>query len=152
MRKFAQAHTQGITCCKFSRDGFKILTGSYDHTVRVHGLKSGNTLKVFKGIYLSIAPRFFFSFFNIQGHSSYVNDAIWVANGAQIASCSSDGMIIIFAMIIILLLFFESEKNSINSQFATCCFFQNSTTTISSLFDEYDNNSSRSCIVSLNFF
>jgi WD40 repeat-containing protein SMU1 len=75
LRKFAQAHTQGVTCCKFSRDGFKILTGSYDHTVRVHGLKSGNTLKVFKG------------------HSSYVNDAIWVANGSQIASCSSDGTI-----------------------------------------------------------
>jgi len=75
LRRFPKAHTQGVTCVNFSRDGFKILSGSYDQTVRIHGLKSGNTLKIF------------------PGHTSFVNDAIWVQNGAQIASCSSDGTI-----------------------------------------------------------
>jgi len=75
LRRFPKAHTNGITSCKFSRDGFKVLTASYDQTVRIHGLKSGKTLKIFRG------------------HTSYVNDAIWVQNGAQIASCGSDGSV-----------------------------------------------------------
>jgi len=75
LRRFPKAHTQGITSCKFSRDGFKILTGSYDQTVRIHGLKSGKTLKIFRG------------------HTSYVNDVVWVQNGAQIASCGADGSV-----------------------------------------------------------
>lgn len=49
MRRFASAHTQGITSAKFSKDGLKVLTGSYDATVRIHGLKSGKTLQILRG-------------------------------------------------------------------------------------------------------
>lgn len=35
-------------------------------TVRIHGLKSGKTLKIFRG------------------HTSFVNDVIWGTNGKQV--------------------------------------------------------------------
>lgn len=42
-----------------------MLSGSFDGTVRVHGLKSGKMLK------------------EMRGHSSFVNDAIFSADGSQ---------------------------------------------------------------------
>jgi len=75
LRRFIKAHTAGITSLQFSRDGYKVLSASFDMTVRVQGLKSGKTLKIFRG------------------HTSYVNDAIWSQNGAQIISAGSDGHI-----------------------------------------------------------
>jgi WD40 repeat-containing protein SMU1 len=53
LRKFLQAHPQGITSVSFARDGTQILSTSFDQTARIHGLKSGKTLKEFR----------FFSFF-----------------------------------------------------------------------------------------
>ena len=48
-------------------------------TLRIHGLKSGKSLKEFRG------------------HTSYVNDAVFTADVSaatqQIVSCSSDGMV-----------------------------------------------------------
>ena len=44
----------------------QVLSGSFDGSVRVHGLKSGKMLKEFRG------------------HTSYVNDAIWSADGSQV--------------------------------------------------------------------
>lgn len=46
VRRFESAHTSGVTCMQFSRDGSHLLSGSFDKTVRVHGLKSGRLLKV----------------------------------------------------------------------------------------------------------
>ena len=43
--------------------------------IRVHGLKSGKTLK------------------EMRGHSSFVNDAIFMADGHHIISASSDGTV-----------------------------------------------------------
>ena len=54
---------------------FQILSSSFDTTVRCHGLKSGKTLKEFRG------------------HSSYVNFAIFTVDGHNIVSASSDGTI-----------------------------------------------------------
>lgn len=48
VRKFSQAHPEGITSLTFYRDGTQILSTSYDQTARIHGLKSGKTLKEFR--------------------------------------------------------------------------------------------------------
>ena len=45
---------------------FQVLSGSFDGTVRVHGLKSGKMLK------------------EMRGHTSFVNDAIFSADGSQV--------------------------------------------------------------------
>lgn len=73
LRKFEKAHTKGVTCVQFSKDSSHILTGSFDCTVRVHGLKSGKLLKEFKG------------------HTSFVNSVVYCHDGHQIVSASSDG-------------------------------------------------------------
>jgi hypothetical protein len=44
---------------EFARDGTQLLSGSMDQTVRIHGLKSGKTLKEFRG------------------HKSFVNSAVY---------------------------------------------------------------------------
>jgi WD40 repeat protein len=40
--------TKGVTSVTFARDGTQVLTTSFDHTARIHGLKSGKTLKEFR--------------------------------------------------------------------------------------------------------
>jgi WD40 repeat-containing protein SMU1 len=59
----------------FNRDGSQVLSTSFDHTVRLHGLKSGKTLKEFRG------------------HTSFVNDAIFSNDMSRILSASSDGTV-----------------------------------------------------------
>ncbi len=66
LRRFDRAHTQGVTCVSLSRDGTQVLSCSFDGTVRVHGLKSGKMLK------------------EMRGHGSYVNHAIYSADGSQV--------------------------------------------------------------------
>ena len=58
LRKFEKAHSKGITCLMFSKDNSQIISSSFDTTIRAHGLKSGKTLKEFRG------------------HTSYVNNII----------------------------------------------------------------------------
>lgn len=48
IRKIHQAHPRGITSLCFARDSTQLLTTSYDFTARIHGLKSGKTLKEFR--------------------------------------------------------------------------------------------------------
>ena len=66
LRRFEKAHSKGITSLQFSKDNSQILSASFDMTVRSHGLKSGKTLKEFRG------------------HSSYVNHAIFSVDGHNI--------------------------------------------------------------------
>ncbi|KAL4144761.1 hypothetical protein PRNP1_013887 [Phytophthora ramorum] len=73
LRRFDNAHSQGIQSIMFSRDGTQLLTASFDHLVRIHGLKSGQTLKEFRG------------------HQSYVNTAFFSSDGSKVISTSSDG-------------------------------------------------------------
>jgi WD40 repeat-containing protein SMU1 len=75
LRRFAQAHPQGITSVCFSRDGTQLLSTSFDHSARVHGIKSGRTLKL------------------LEGHSSYVNTACFSHDGAGAITGSSDGTV-----------------------------------------------------------
>jgi hypothetical protein len=66
LRKFDHAHGQGVTCVCVSRDGTQILSGSFDGTVRVHGLKSGKMLK------------------EMRGHTSFVNHVAFTSDGSQV--------------------------------------------------------------------
>ncbi|KAL4222653.1 Serine/threonine-protein kinase smu1 [Mactra antiquata] len=75
LRKLERAHSKGVTCVNFSKDNGQLLSSSFDQTIRVHGLKSGKTLKEF------------------TGHSSFVNDAVYTPDGHHIISASSDGTI-----------------------------------------------------------
>uniref|UniRef100_U9TAH9 CTLH domain-containing protein n=1 Tax=Rhizophagus irregularis (strain DAOM 181602 / DAOM 197198 / MUCL 43194) TaxID=747089 RepID=U9TAH9_RHIID len=74
-RRFSPAHSQGVTSVCFNRDGTQILSSSFDHTVRLHGLKSGKTIKEFRG------------------HTSFVNNAIFSHDMSRILSASSDGTV-----------------------------------------------------------
>jgi len=58
-----------------SKDGTQVLSGSFDTTVRIHGMKSGKTLKEYRG------------------HASFVNDVCWSSDNLRIISGSSDGTI-----------------------------------------------------------
>ena len=66
LRRFDAAHTEGVTSVSLSRDASHVLSASFDCLVRVHGIKSGRLLKEFRG------------------HTSYVNSAIYSADGAQV--------------------------------------------------------------------
>ncbi|KAI8853356.1 putative vesicle coat complex COPI, beta [Chytridium lagenaria] len=73
IRRFISAHSQGVTSVKFSKDNTQVLSGSFDFTLRLHGIKSGKMLKEFRG------------------HISYVNDVQFSADGSRVYSASSDG-------------------------------------------------------------
>jgi WD40 repeat-containing protein SMU1 len=85
VRKFATAHSEGVTQIDFMRDGSSVLTSSFDGLLRLHGLKSGRTLKEFRG------------------HSSFVTGfavadeiaatATTPAAGERLLSTSADGTI-----------------------------------------------------------
>ena len=91
LRRFERAHAKGVTSVTFSKDSSQVLSTSYDGTIRyisllqmllydnilcrIHGLKSGKTLKEFRG------------------HSSFVNHAVFVPDTHNIISASSDSTI-----------------------------------------------------------
>lgn len=75
VRRFDQAHPQGVTSVCFSKDCSQLLSTSFDTTARLHGLKSGKTLKEFRG------------------HSSYVNCGIFTKDHLSIMTGSSDGTV-----------------------------------------------------------
>jgi len=75
LRKFEKAHSKGVTSLQFSKDNSQLLSASFDMTVRIQGLKSGKTLKEFRG------------------HSSYVNCVTFSPDGHQVLSASSDGTV-----------------------------------------------------------
>ncbi|XP_030644043.1 WD40 repeat-containing protein SMU1 [Chanos chanos] len=75
LRRFDRAHSKGVTCLCFCKDNSQILSASFDHIIRVHDLKSGKVLKEFRG------------------HTSHVNDAIFMHNDDYIISGSADGTV-----------------------------------------------------------
>ncbi|RUP49709.1 WD40-repeat-containing domain protein [Jimgerdemannia flammicorona] len=74
-RRFSPAHSQGVTSVCFSKDGSQVLSASFDHTIKLHGLKSGKTLKEFRG------------------HTSFVNNAVFSVDMTRVISASSDGTV-----------------------------------------------------------
>eukprot|EP01068_Selenidium_serpulae_P008123 Selendium_serpulae@DN4899_c0_g1_i3.p1 len=74
-RVFDKAHDKGISCIQFSADNMHLLTGSFDNTARIHGIRSKGTVKQFRG------------------HTSYVNTAIYAAEGTKVVTGSSDGRV-----------------------------------------------------------
>jgi len=75
LRRFEAAHTKGVTSVNFSKDSSHILSSALDNSIRLHGLKSGKTLKEFRG------------------HTSFVNHVIYTQDTHQIISASSDGTV-----------------------------------------------------------
>ncbi|CCF73265.1 WD40 repeat-containing protein SMU1 [Babesia microti strain RI] len=75
VRKFNQVHNGAVICITFSRDSLSLLTGSFDRTARIHGLKSGTTIKEFRG------------------HKSFVNAVLYNYKGNRIVTGGSDGYI-----------------------------------------------------------
>ncbi|KAI9261427.1 WD40-repeat-containing domain protein [Phascolomyces articulosus] len=74
-RRLSPAHSQGVTSVCFNKDGSQVLSGSYDQTVKIHGLRSGKTLKEFRG------------------HSSFVNSVLFSNDNTRVLSASSDGTV-----------------------------------------------------------
>eukprot|EP00808_Paulinella_micropora_P025177 g71418.t1 len=73
VRKFPAAHSKGISTVCWAKDSTQLLTASFDNTLRIHGLKSGRTLKEFRG------------------HASYVTAALYGTESNQVVSASADG-------------------------------------------------------------
>lgn len=73
IKKFPLAHTGGVTSLAFSKDGSQLLSTSFDSTARIHGLKSGRTIKEFRG------------------HTSYANCGVYSKDNASVITGSSDG-------------------------------------------------------------
>eukprot|EP00049_Salpingoeca_infusionum_P022941 m.9637 g.9637 ORF g.9637 m.9637 type:complete len:520 (+) comp5477_c0_seq1:196-1755(+) len=75
LRRFAHAHPQGITSVCFSNDNSQLLSASFDHTIRVHFLRSGQMVREF------------------VGHTSFVNAAIYSHDFSSVISAGSDGTV-----------------------------------------------------------
>ncbi|CAF1398022.1 unnamed protein product [Adineta steineri] len=80
LRKFDKAHLKGITSLTFSKDNTQLLSTSFDHFIRIHGLKSGKSIKEFRG------------------HVSFVNNAIFTIDNHNVLSASSDGSVKLWSM------------------------------------------------------
>ncbi|CAO3678526.1 unnamed protein product [Rhizopus stolonifer] len=72
-KRYTPAHSQGVTAVCFNKDNDEILSCSYDHTIKIHGVKSGKLVKSF------------------NGHKAFVNSAIYTSNYTRVVSASSDG-------------------------------------------------------------
>eukprot|EP00933_Yihiella_yeosuensis_P041190 TRINITY_DN35611_c0_g1_i1.p1 TRINITY_DN35611_c0_g1~~TRINITY_DN35611_c0_g1_i1.p1 ORF type:complete len:530 (+),score=112.53 TRINITY_DN35611_c0_g1_i1:132-1721(+) len=77
-RRYERAHTDGVSWITWSKDSSQLLTASFDKSARVHGIKSGKTLKEFRG------------------HTSYVNSAVFNRDNNKIITASSDSHVIVF--------------------------------------------------------
>ncbi|KAJ2959743.1 hypothetical protein NQZ79_g4830 [Umbelopsis isabellina] len=74
-RRFSPAHSQGVTSMCFNKDGTQVLSSSFDHSIKIHGLKSGKALKEFRG------------------HTSFVNSITFSPDMSRVISASSDGTV-----------------------------------------------------------
>lgn len=73
LRLFDRAHNGCVTSLTFSEDSSQVISGSFDQTVRIHGLRSGHLLKEFRG------------------HSSFVNAVAYVHAGMTLPAAACEG-------------------------------------------------------------
>lgn len=71
-RRFSPAHSQGVTSLSFNKDASEILSCSYDHSIKIHNVKSGKLVKAF------------------EGHTSFVNSVMYNFDYTQVISASND--------------------------------------------------------------
>lgn len=74
-RRFSPAHSQGVTSICFNKEANHILSGSYDHSVKIHHVKSGKLVRA------------------LEGHTSFVNSVLYNWDNTLVLSASSDGEI-----------------------------------------------------------
>src|SRR5882762_10942527 len=67
-----EGHSRGCMCVAFSPDGERLVSGSYDLTVRLWNTSTGALLQV------------------MAGHKGSVDSVVYSPNGMLIASCSED--------------------------------------------------------------
>ena len=82
-----------MTCLQFSKDNSQLLSASFDMTVRVHGLKSGKTLKEFRGHTRLESEKLHPAYYMYIFSTSYVNSVSFTPDGHQVLSGSSDGTV-----------------------------------------------------------
>lgn len=75
LRRLDHAHRESVSSIRFGFDNTRILTASHDRLIRLHGLKSGQALKEFRG------------------HESHVYVADFYQKETQVMSCSADGTV-----------------------------------------------------------
>lgn len=75
LKKLSSAHSAGVSCLAFSRDSSQLVTGSFDCTLRIHGLRSGRTLR------------------ELRGHTAFVNTVLYSTDCSRVYSGSSDGTV-----------------------------------------------------------
>jgi WD40 repeat protein len=70
-----RGHAAGVMACAYSRDGFRILSASYDRTVREWDRETGQELRVFRG------------------HAARVRACVYSTDGSHVLSASDDGTV-----------------------------------------------------------
>lgn len=80
LRRFDKAHSGGVASVQFTRDGMQLLSGGSDGLARMHGLRSGQTLKEFRG------------------HSSFVAAARFRSEDTEVITASADGTVGIWSV------------------------------------------------------
>jgi len=80
LKKTLDAHTDQVLSVAFSRDGSRLLTGSYDNTARLWNVETGEQIKEFKG------------------HSWWVWSAFFSPDETQIVTASQDGTALVWSV------------------------------------------------------
>lgn len=83
-----------VTCCKFSSDGSKVLTGGHDSTVREFGLLSSRMIKEFRGhkSYINCCSYVILPNSSIVTHSESGGERNFLA----VVTASADGSVIVW--------------------------------------------------------
>jgi len=76
--KILEGHTDEVVSAKFNNTGDKVVSASYDGTVRIWDVESGECLRV------------------LEGHTDFVRSAEFDNSGDKVVSASDDGTVIIW--------------------------------------------------------
>ena len=108
IRKFGQGHGKGVTSLRFH--GTQIVSTSFDNTVRIHGIKSGKSLNIFRG-HASFVNSVCFLGFGVRSSSSSSSSSSSFSSsssGGFVVSGSSDGTVKVFIFYLFIIFLFLS--------------------------------------------